>query len=118
MLDIFIQNGMRIPAVLRGLEHAHTLKGKLPWSELVKPSVTLAAEGFVVSKELATEVSKNIDYEVLYGQLNAGDILKLHDLSDTLNAVAQHGTDGMLHIFCYEIPEIRDFRPSAIFKRL
>ena len=91
--DVSIENGMRIPAVLRGLEHAHALRGKLPWSELVKPSVTLAAEGFVVSKELATEVSKNINYEVLYGQLNAGDILKLHDLSDTLNAVAQHGSD-------------------------
>lgn len=94
MLDNFLQNGIRIPAVLRGLEYAHTLKGKLPWSEIVKPSVSLAKEGFVVSKELASEVSKNIDYEILYGHISAGDILKLHDLSNLLNAVGLEGTNG------------------------
>lgn len=77
----FAQNGMRIPAMLRGLEHAHTLKGRLPWSEIVKPSVTLAIEGFVVTEELVTEISKNSEYETLYGHLSAGDILKLHDRS-------------------------------------
>ncbi|XP_076240796.1 glutathione hydrolase 7 [Calliopsis andreniformis] len=91
--DIFAQNGIRLPAVLKGLEYAHTLKGKLPWSEIVKPSVALATEGFVVSKELETEISKNTNYEILYGHLSAGDILKLHDLGDTLNAVAQNGTN-------------------------
>ncbi|XP_076630907.1 uncharacterized protein LOC143346574 isoform X1 [Colletes latitarsis] len=89
----FAQNKMRVPAVLQGLKYAHTLEGKLPWSEIIKPSVTLAKEGFVVSKELATEVSKNINYEILYGHLSAGDILKLHKLGDMLNAVAQHGTN-------------------------
>ncbi|XP_060824662.1 glutathione hydrolase 7-like isoform X2 [Bombus pascuorum] len=91
--DNFLQDGIRIPAVLRGLEYAHTLKGKLPWSEIVKPSVSLAKEGFVVSKELASEVSKNIDYEILYGHISAGDILKLHDLSNLLNAVGLEGTN-------------------------
>ncbi|XP_054016414.1 glutathione hydrolase 7-like [Hylaeus anthracinus] len=85
----FAQSRVRLPAVLKGLEYAHTLKGKLPWSEIIKPSVTLAKEGFVVSKELASEVSKNVDYEILYGHLTAGDILKLHDLGDMLTAVAQ-----------------------------
>ncbi|XP_034193469.2 glutathione hydrolase 7 isoform X2 [Osmia lignaria lignaria] len=89
----FAQNGIRIPALLRGLEHAHTLKGKLSWNEIIKPSIILAREGFVVSKELASEISRNINYEILYGHLSAGDILKLNDLSDTLNAIAQHGTD-------------------------
>ncbi|CAK9808239.1 Glutathione hydrolase 2 [Anthophora quadrimaculata] len=91
--DNFAQSGIRIPALLRGLEYTHTLKGKLPWSEIVKPSVLLAKEGFVVSKELASEVSKNIDYEILYGHLSAGDILKLHDLGDMLNAVALYGSN-------------------------
>ncbi|XP_031842532.1 glutathione hydrolase 7 [Nomia melanderi] len=88
----FEQNGMRVPAVLKGLEYAHSLKGKLPWSEIVKPSVTLATEGFVVSKELASEISKNINYEILYGHLSAGDTLKLQDLGDMLSAVAQYGS--------------------------
>ncbi|XP_076166696.1 glutathione hydrolase 7 [Ptiloglossa arizonensis] len=89
----FAQSRMRVPSVLQGLEYAHTLEGKLAWSEIIKPSVTLAKEGFVVSKELASEVSKNINYEILYGHLSAGDILKLHNLSEMLNAVAQHGTN-------------------------
>nr|XP_003699674.2 PREDICTED: gamma-glutamyltransferase 7-like isoform X1 [Megachile rotundata] len=89
----FTQNGIRIPAMLRSLEYAHNLKGKLPWNEIIKPSVTLARDGFVVSKELASEISRNINYEMIYGHLSAGDILKLHDLSDTLNDVAEHGTD-------------------------
>ncbi|KAK1125805.1 hypothetical protein K0M31_005348 [Melipona bicolor] len=91
--DNFVQDEIRIPAVLKGLEHAHKLKGKLPWNEIVKPSVSLAKGGFVVSKELASEISKNINYEILYGHINAGDILKLHDLSDLLNAVALEGTN-------------------------
>ena len=96
VLDNFVQDEIRIPAVLKGLEHAHKLKGKLPWNEIVKPTVSLAKEGFVVSKELASEISKNINYEILYGHINAGDILKLHDLSDLLNAVALEGTNGIL----------------------
>ncbi|XP_003695812.2 glutathione hydrolase 7 [Apis florea] len=89
----FEQSGIRIPAVLRGLEYAHKLKGKLSWNEIVEPSVSLAKKGFVVSKELATEVSKNINYEILYGHISAGDILKLPDLSNMLNAVALKGTN-------------------------
>ncbi|XP_043790880.1 glutathione hydrolase 7-like [Apis laboriosa] len=89
----FEQSGIRIPAVLRGLEYAHKLKGKLSWNEIVEPSVSLAKKGFVVSKELATEVSRNINYEILYGHISAGDILKLPDLSNMLNAVALKGTN-------------------------
>ncbi|XP_076295947.1 glutathione hydrolase 7 isoform X1 [Lasioglossum baleicum] len=89
----FEQSGIRVPAVLKGLEYAHNLKGKLPWSEIVKPSVTLAKEGFVVSKELASDISKHVSYETLYGHLSAGDILKLQDLSYMLSAVAQHSSE-------------------------
>lgn len=90
---IFAKNGIRAPAVLKGLEYAHTLKGNLPWSEVIEPSVALAKQGFVVSKEFASEVSKNTDNESLYGHLNAGDILKLNELADTLEAVARHGAN-------------------------
>ncbi|XP_078053015.1 glutathione hydrolase 7 isoform X2 [Augochlora pura] len=88
----FKQKGIRVPAVLKGLEYAHSLKGKLPWSEIIKPSITLAEEGFVVSKELASEISKHIGYETLYGHLSAGDTLKLQDLGNMLSAVAQHSS--------------------------
>ncbi|XP_026674097.1 glutathione hydrolase 7-like isoform X2 [Ceratina calcarata] len=86
-------DGVRVPAVLRGLERAHSLKGRLSWSNVVEPSASLAKGGFVVSKELATQVSKSVDYEILYGHLSAGDTLKLNDLAATLDAVASQGTN-------------------------
>ncbi|KAI4501981.1 hypothetical protein M0802_002663 [Mischocyttarus mexicanus] len=89
---IFGTIGIRLPAVLKGLELAHVLKGILPWNELIEPAAKLAREGFVVSKELEYELSNNSDYGVLYGHINAGDILKLNDLADTLDTVAQNGT--------------------------
>lgn len=81
---------------MRGLEVAQKMKGYLSWNQVIEPSVALAKEGFVVSKEFASEVSKNTDYEALYGHLNAGDVLKLNDLADTLSLVAQFGTTGEL----------------------
>ncbi|KAK2586188.1 hypothetical protein KPH14_001453 [Odynerus spinipes] len=89
---IFGMIGMRIPAVLKGLEFAHALRGVLPWYEVIEPAAKLARTGFVVSKELEYELSNNSDYGILYGHINAGDILILHDLADTLDAVAHNGT--------------------------
>lgn len=109
LLGNFEQSGIRIPAVLRGLEYAHKLKGKLLWNEIVEPSVSLAKRGFVVSKELATEVSKNINYEILYGHISAGDILKLPDLSNILNAVALKGTNGIIFIIIIIINNLKFF---------
>lgn len=80
--------------MLKGLELAHLSYGLLPWRKVIEPAVNLAREGFVVSKELASEVSKDLDYESFYGHLNAGDILKLDDVAETLNYVAQYGTSG------------------------
>ncbi|KZC12472.1 Gamma-glutamyltranspeptidase 1, partial [Dufourea novaeangliae] len=115
---IFAQNGVRVPAVLKGLEHAHELKGKLPWSEIVKPSVILAKEGFVVSKELASEISKNIGYEILYGHLSAGDTLKLQDLADLLIAAAQHGSNVLYNgSFSQKLLQDKD-EPSKLLEQL
>lgn len=110
LLGNFEQSGIRIPAVLRGLEYAHKLKGKLSWNEIVEPSVSLAKKGFVVSKELATEVSKNINYEILYGHISAGDILKLPDLSNMLNAVALKGTNGIISIIIIIINNLKFYQ--------
>lgn len=85
---------MRLPAVLKGLECAHILKGVLPWNEIIEPAAKLARTGFVVSKELEYELSNNSDYGMLYGHINAGDTLILNDLADTLDAVAKNGTSG------------------------
>ncbi|XP_070153442.1 glutathione hydrolase 7 [Polyergus mexicanus] len=88
----FAKAGVRLPALLKGLEFAHILYGNLPWHDVVEPSIKLAREGFVVSKDLVDEISKNTDYGILYnGPLNPGDILQLHGLANTLDMVAEHG---------------------------
>ncbi|XP_072767225.1 glutathione hydrolase 7 [Anoplolepis gracilipes] len=88
----FAKAGIRLPALLKGLEFAHILYGNLPWVDIVKPSAKLAREGFVVSKDLVDEVSKNTDYGMIFnGPLNPGDILQLHELANTLDMVAEYG---------------------------
>ena len=44
-----------VPGELRGLQKVHELWGKLPWSELVEPSVIIA-RGWKVSKELERRI--------------------------------------------------------------
>lgn len=91
-----------MPALLKGLEFAHTLHGNLPWHDIVEPSAKLAQEGFVISKDLVDEVSKNTDYGMYYnGPLNPGDILQLHELANTLDMVAKYGIKGTLYVLYY-----------------
>lgn len=88
-----------MPALLKGLEFAHIFYGNLPWHDIVEPSAKLAREGFVVSKDLVDEVSRNTDYGTYYnGPLNPGDILQLHELANTLDMVAEYGVKGTLCI--------------------
>ncbi|EFN85988.1 Gamma-glutamyltranspeptidase 1 [Harpegnathos saltator] len=89
---IFAKAGIRLPALLRGLELAQRSYGILPWRDIVKPSANLAREGFVVSKDFVDEVLKNTDYGALYGPLNPGDTLSLQELASTLDIIAEYGT--------------------------
>jgi len=88
-----------LPALLKGLEFAQKSYGNLPWYDVIKPSIELAREGFVVSKDLADELSKNVDYDILYS-VNPGDRLQLHELTRTLDIVAQYGAKGIICCFC------------------
>lgn len=44
-----------VPGELRGLQKAHDLWGRLPWSELVEPSIVIA-RGWKVSLELQRRI--------------------------------------------------------------
>lgn len=85
---------MRIPAVLRGLEFVQSLRGNLAWREVVEPSVSLAVNGFPVTREFVEELSKNPEHRTLFGHLTEGQTLKLPNLAETLKTVASHGTNG------------------------
>ena len=49
-----------VPGTVRGLELAHKKFGKLPWKDVVAPSVTLAEGGFVISAALARELTREL----------------------------------------------------------
>ncbi|KMQ84763.1 trna-dihydrouridine synthase 4-like protein, partial [Lasius niger] len=87
----FAKAGLRLPALLKGLEFAHASYGKLPWHDVVEPSAKLAREGFVVSKDLVDEISKNTDYGMLYNGPSNPCVLQLHELANTLDMVAKYG---------------------------
>lgn len=133
-VGVFSTNGIRLPAVLKGLEYAQHLMGKLPWEEVIKPSISLAVEGFAVSKEFANEISRKAKYEALYGHLSAGDTLKLPELAETLRSIANHGSSVLyngtlshkllysniheveqLHELSNYVPEIYEIEQAAFY---
>lgn len=91
----FAEAEIRLPALLRGLEFAQRTYGSLPWRDVVRPSAKLAREGFVVSKDLADEISRDKNHGMLYGPPTPGDILQLHELADTLDIVAEFGAEAL-----------------------
>lgn len=99
-IGFFAKAGLRLPALLKGLEFAHASYGKLPWHDVVEPSAKLAREGFVVSKDLVDEISKNTDYGMLYNGPSNPCILQLHELANTLDMVAKYGAKGTFYVLC------------------
>ncbi len=49
-----------VPGTVSGLAIAHKNWGKLPWAELVRPSVGLAREGFVITDTLAQSLNSQL----------------------------------------------------------
>lgn len=88
---------VRIPALLKGLDYAHSLYGTLPWKDLVEPTINLATNGFLISQELSLQSLKSDDQ--FYGKrIHAGDVMKLPILAETLSMVASEGVQGTFRI--------------------
>ncbi|MDQ7968777.1 MAG: gamma-glutamyltransferase [Oxalicibacterium faecigallinarum] len=94
-----------VPGVLRMLEDAHRLHGKLPWAMLFEPAIGLATEGFEVSPRLATLLSKEdalrqdpvaaaYFYDASGKPRPVGYLLKNPELAATLRTVAKGGADA------------------------
>jgi gamma-glutamyltranspeptidase / glutathione hydrolase len=94
-----------IPGTIAGFAAAHEKFGKLPWKDLVAPSIKLAKEGFPIDKVLADDLARVTKqmreakydstaklFEKADGSaLAEGDKLVQADLAKVLEAVAKDG---------------------------
>jgi gamma-glutamyltranspeptidase/glutathione hydrolase len=93
-----------VPGTVKGLELAHKRFGKLPWKTLVTPAADLAANGFVLSGDLARSINREVrramrpypQSQKAYGKPSgedwvAGDTMKLPELARTRRAIANGG---------------------------
>jgi len=94
-----------VPGTVAGLAQAWHDGGRLPWKLLLRPAITLAREGFMVSDGLARslkgELARMHAYPASLAQFSRqgvpyemGDVLKQEDLAKTLTRIAESGTAG------------------------
>ncbi|PST84541.1 gamma-glutamyltransferase [Pedobacter yulinensis] len=94
-----------VPGSVAGMETAHKRFGKLPWSELLKPAISLATEGFQVTSRQAAELNGQayrfhrhnaLGTALLKGSgsWKEGDLLVQEDLAATLRHIAERGAAG------------------------
>jgi gamma-glutamyltranspeptidase/glutathione hydrolase len=96
-----------VPGTVRGLEAAHKKFGKLPWKDLVTPSVRLAADGFGLDGPMVKSLnlilrakSGNDEFRARFGKDGGktpwavGDRLVQVDLAKVLQRVADGGADA------------------------
>ncbi|MEO0514757.1 MAG: gamma-glutamyltransferase [Planctomycetota bacterium] len=112
----FKAKAVGVPGTVGGLATAHAKFGQLPWKDLVRPSATLAADGFVVDGDLAASLNyvltrKNVrennegrhtEFRRVYTHPDdrpwrVGDTLTLPDLAETLEQIAEEGADAFYH---------------------
>ena len=95
-----------VPGTVRGLELAHKKFGKLPWKDVVAPSVALA-DGFTISAGLARSLNREVQGPMAPfpasvaafgkpggGEWAEGDRLIQGDLAKTLAAIGDGGADA------------------------
>eukprot|EP00731_Ephydatia_muelleri_P000924 Em0001g924a len=95
-----------VPGMIKGLEKAWKMFGRLPWADLIQPSIILAKNGFPVTSAIEGAIQARLLY-ILSGHftglqellapnnipLKQGDILKQTLLADTLTSISQYGSD-------------------------
>jgi gamma-glutamyltranspeptidase/glutathione hydrolase len=91
-----------VPGTVRGLEYASQKYGKKPWADLVRPSVELAAKGFVLSSGQAQGLRNAAKSLTRFPESNRiflrngkfyepGETLVQADLGRTLDRIARLG---------------------------
>jgi gamma-glutamyltranspeptidase/glutathione hydrolase len=93
-----------VPGSVAGMVEAHKKYGKLKWADLVAPAITLAADGFKITKHLADDLNRNAadfkarnpgkNYFLKDTPWKEGDLLVQTDLAATLGQIRDKGRDG------------------------
>jgi gamma-glutamyltranspeptidase/glutathione hydrolase len=96
-----------VPGTVHMLALAHRQHGKLPWSQLFQPAITLATQGFRVSSRMATllasekslpkdPVAAAYFYDDAGQAWKAGQLLRNPELADVLQGIADRGPDALM----------------------
>lgn len=93
-----------VPGTVDGMLSAHSKYGKLPFSEVIKPSIDLAENGFKLTVEQADNLNSNrkkfVERNVSKpsfvkdSEWIEGDTLIQKDLAETLRRILYYGRDG------------------------
>lgn len=95
-----------VPGSPAGLYELHKKYGKLPWRTVVAPAVSLARDGFVVTRRLARTLEGSVDLLRRFPETEAvwlpggeppaaGEVMRLPELAATLEAYAERGTSAI-----------------------
>jgi gamma-glutamyltranspeptidase/glutathione hydrolase len=93
-----------VPGLVRLMEALHDRHGKLPWADLFRPAITLAADGFEVSPRLASSIERfagrltGTDAALTFlpggTSLSEGDLFRQPELAETFRRIADKGADA------------------------
>ena len=98
-----VQGGLSVgtPGVLKTLFLAHKKYGKLPWSQLFQPAISIARSGFVISKKMHVNL-ESLEYLRKFPEMKVyfdsdnklkktGTIITNDQLANTLEIIANQG---------------------------
>jgi len=93
-----------VPGSVAGMAALHKRFGSKPWDALIRPSVTLAAEGFVLTPKAAREFNR---FQEVFAEVNRhrppvlkeggwreGERIKFPELARTLETISRQGRAG------------------------
>jgi gamma-glutamyltranspeptidase/glutathione hydrolase len=95
-------HAVAVPGSVAGIFAVYEKFGSLPFKDLIQPSIDLARNGYIVTKNEAEDLNAAADrfkkvnnYETVFGkEWKEGDILKQEELAKTLERIRDFGKDG------------------------
>jgi len=103
-LSIFGYKAAGVPGTVDGLLRIHRKYGRLPWKNIVQPSINLSRQGFRISLIQAISLNDTREDFLKYNSVRPpyvkdslwkeNDILILPDLAHTLELIRDFGRDG------------------------